>query len=756
MIRHRPYGSGHPYSTDTEQRSPAVPEAGSAVTLGVRTGGPIASVSCELAWLGDDGVESVETLDLTPVARSSRGQTVDGGHLASAQARLARGVGGWQVVVPDVRAGGLYRYRFTALNGDAGVERTRWFTFRAAEWHEADAAITSIGTSRVVPGSVSVLHDGERAVRIRFSMPLGAAEHVTGLGERFDALDHRGEHVDSVVFEQYKNQGAERKTYLPMPFAHVVGGDGWGFHVRTSRRCWFDFGQSETGVIVVEAELDAAVEGDAVEGDAGFVDLIGVRFYDGDPTDVLRGFLDDVGSPRELPAWVFRLWASGNEWNTQAEVVRQMNLHRDHGIPVGSVVIEAWSDESTFTAFRDARYDVNADGAPHQLDDFDFPADGAWPDPKGMVDELHDRDIRVHLWQIPLIKMRPHPEGQTKADAEAAVRENALIRELAPYGSLRPYRNRGWWFPLGLMPDLTDERAARWWTDKRRYLVDEVGIDGFKTDGGEHAWGSDLVYLDGRRGDEKNNTFPVAYAKAYGDLLESAGKAPVTFSRAGFTGSQAHGAFWAGDENSTWQAFRWSMLAGLSAAASGIVYWGWDLAGFSGDVPEAELYLRAAAASTFVPIMQYHSEFNHHRLPSRDRTPWNIAERSDDPGVLDVFRVFAELRERLVPYLTEQAARTIATARPLMRPLYFDYPQLAGVWDAQPQWLLGDELLVAPVLEAGATTWPVLVPDGEWEDAWTGEVVTGPVTIDLETPIDRIPVFIRADAAHRLRAVFGR
>ncbi len=751
MIRHRPLGSGHPYSIDTEQRSPVVPEAGELVTLGVRTSGPISAVTCELAWMGDDGTSNSERLELQPVAHSSRGKTIDGGHLASAQARLARASGGWQATIREAASGGRYRYRFTGTRVDGRTERTRWFEFRAATWCQADAAVATSGTSRVDPGSIAVLHDGERAVRLRFAMPLGAGEHITGLGERFDALDHRGASVDSMVFEQYKNQGAERKTYLPMPFAHVVGGDGWGFHVQTSRRCWFDFGQTEAGTIVVEAELDAQIDADApIDG------MLEVRFFDGDPTAVLRGFLDAAGSPRELPSWVFRLWASGNEWNTQAEVMRQMDLHRDHGIPVGSVVIEAWSDESTFTTFRDARYEVTGDGGPHRLADFDFPAGGAWPDPKGMVDELHDRDIRVHLWQIPLIKMRPHPEGQTRADAEAAIRENALIRELAPDGSLRPYRNRGWWFPLGLMPDLTDERAARWWTDKRRYLVEEVGIDGFKTDGGEHAWGSDLVYLDGRRGDEKNNTFPVAYAKAYGDLLESAGKAPVTFSRAGFTGSQGHGAFWAGDENSTWHAFRWSMLAGLSAAASGIVYWGWDLAGFSGDVPDGELYLRAAAASAFVPIMQYHSEFNHHRLPSRDRTPWNIAERSGDPSVLDVFRAFAELRERLVPYLVDQAAVTIATSRPLMRPLYFDHPQLAEVWEAQPQWMLGDDLLVAPVLEAGASSWPVLVPDGLWENAWTGEVVEGPVTVDVESPIDRIPVFIRSEAASRLRSVFGR
>ncbi len=292
-----------------------------------------------------------------------------------------------------------------------------------------------------------------------------------------------------------------------------------------------------------------------------------------------------------------------------------------------------------------------------------------------MIDELHARDIRLILWQIPLIKLRPHPTGQAKVDAATAVRDGVLVQELAPDGSLRPYRNRGWWFPLGLMPDLTDERAARWWTDKRRYLVEELGVDGFKTDGGEHAWGRDLRYLDGTGGDEGNARFPVAYAKAFGDLLRSAGKPPVTFSRAGYTGSQAHGTFWAGDENSSWEAFRWSMFAGLSASACGILYWGWDFAGFSGDVPTAELYLRSLAAATFVPIMQYHSEFNHHRTPSRDRTPWNIAERTGDERVLPVSRRFVQLRERLVPYLAEETRHAIAAGEPLMRPLFFDAPQ---------------------------------------------------------------------------------
>lgn len=746
MIRHRPLGSGHPYSVDTEQRWPLDPVAGESVRLGVRATPDVVDVEVELELTDAAGARRTERLPLERVARTSRGQAVDGGHLASAQARLGRSAGGWAVEFTAPGAGSGIRYRFTGRTADGAVQRTRPFESTTWGWADADdAVVATAGSSRVVPGSVRVLTDGARVRRVRFALPLAAGEHVTGFGERFDALDHRGAELDSVVFEQYKSQGAERKTYLPMPFAHVVGGDGWGFHVRTSRRAWFDVGASDADRLVVEVEADAAVGGPAVA----------VAFYDGTPTAVLDAFLDEVGRPEELPDWVFRLWASGNEWNTQAEVVRQMDLHREHDVPVGSVVIEAWSDERTFTAFRDARYEATEDGAPHRLADFDFPADGAWPDPKGMVDELHARDIRVHLWQIPLLKARPHPTGQARADALAAEREGVLIREPDARGGLRPYRNRGWWFPLSTMPDLTDERAARWWTEKRRYLVEEVGIDGFKTDGGEHAWGRELAYLDGTRGDEGNNRFPVAYAKAYGDLLRSAGRAPVTFSRAGFTGSQAHGAFWAGDENSTWEAFRWSMFAGLSAAASGILYWGWDIAGFSGPLPTPELYLRATAASTFVPIMQYHSEFNHHRTPSRDRTPWNLAEQTGDDRVLPVFRAFAHLRERLVPYLAAEAAESVRTSAPLMRPVYFDHPALGTAWSHPLQWFLGRDLFVSPVVTEGETAHEVALPPGDWVDAWTGEPVDGDATMRVEVAIDRIPVFVRAAAWSRLHDVFA-
>lgn len=742
MIRHRPFGSGHPYSVDTEQRWPIDPVAGESLALGVRASAEIDAVRCELQVTSAGGAVREQVLELKRVARSSRGQTVDGGHLASAQARLTRTAGGWQVTVEGLAAQDALRYRFvgTSTRGD---QKTRWFETRVAHWRGADSTLIESEGRRRDLGPISVLDNGERLLRIRFSLPLSPNEHVAGFGERFDRVDQRGERLDSVVFEQYKSQGAGKKTYLPMPFAHVIGGDGWGFHLRTSRRVWFDLAASDRSQIAIEAELNAP-------GDA--VGALPIAFYEGTPAQVLDAFLADVGRPEELPSWVFRLWASGNEWNTQAEVMRQAALHREHDIPIGTLVIEAWSDESSFTAFRDAKFEASA--KPHRLADFEFPADGAWPDPKGMVDALHADDVHLMLWQIPLIKMRPHPTGQAAIDAQQAIKDNVLIRETGPDGALRPYRNRGWWFPLGLMPDLTDERAAKWWTDRRRYLVEELGIDGFKTDGGEHAWGRELEYLNGMRGDEGNNLYPVAYAKAYGDLLRSAGRAPLTFSRSGFTGSQATGAYWAGDENSTWDAFRWSLTAGLTASASGILYWGWDLGGFSGFVPTPELYLRSAAAAAFVPIMQYHSEFNHHRKPPRDRTPWNVAELQHDDTVIPKFRHWVQLRERLVPYLTDQAASAIAKGEPLMRPLFFDFPDDETIWQHPLQWMLGAELLVAPVTEEGRAEWDVYLPAGRWVDAWTGENVDGGQIVNRRTPIDEIPVYVRERSWTALQSVF--
>jgi alpha-glucosidase (family GH31 glycosyl hydrolase) len=742
VIRHVPEGRGHPYLLEPDQRVPLRPVVGEDVELRVTTAGSATAVDVELEVGGQVRVVSATRRgEAVPDVLADWGMPaprVEEGHLSDAVARLGAQDGrtSWSVLLPPLAAQERIRYRFLSDG-----RRSRWFDLVGGQWSSDGGTLRleaddDAAGARLVPGSVEWLVADGRAYRLRFALRLDAGERVVGFGERFDGLDQRGRLVDVAVFDQYKGQGA--RTYLPMPFAIVVGGL-FGFHLESGRRARFDVGATDPDRIAVEVDLEP--------GEAEPQLLL--RLFAGEPATVLDRFLDATGRPEAPPPnWIYRLWMSGNEWNTQERVLGEVRRSEREGIPVGAIVIEAWSDEQTFVAWNGAEYEPHRDGAPHRLADFTFPADGPWPDPKAMIDELHERGTRVLLWQIPLVEST---HGQAGFDRQAMVTNGYCVMR----ADGKPYRNRGWWFPDALLPDFISADVRRWWTEKRRYLVEEMGVDGFKTDGGEHAWGTDLRYADGTHGGETNNRYPVLYGLAYHELMRSAGREPVTFSRAGFTGSASLPCHWAGDEDSSWEAFRASISAGLSAGACGITFWTWDLAGFSGPVPSPELYLRSAAAACFAPLMQYHSEYNHHRTPSRDRTPWNVAEQTGDSTVVTLFRRFVRLRERLVDYLAEQGERAVASGKPLMRALFFDVADDDRIWDFPQQYLLGDDLLVAPVTAPGVTTQRVFLPPGAWVDAWTGERFLGPDVIERDAPLDRIPAFITAARAETLLPCFA-
>lgn len=723
MIRHTPHGRGHAYRPSLDQRVPVVPLAGQDVQVRALVEEDALAVHVEHR-VGDGPVARTPAEPLPTTSDGADG--ADGGHLAAAAAAGEQVEGmrpvAVDLVMPDVQP---LAYRWcTATEGGP------WTIVHPAAWRAGeDGILRAEGLDDRLDGPVEVLDAGTGPVRLRFAVRLDPGDHVLGLGERFHALDHRGRRLDATVFEQYKQQG--ERTYLPVPFVLVVGGGPpWGLHVATTRRCWFDIGASDPDRLVVEVAVTPEEPTVTVHG-----------WTDDEPAGVLQAFWSATGTPAAVPRWVFRPWGSGNEWNTQERVEAEVARSLAEDVPLGVIVIEAWSDEATFTAFRDADHTPTTDGGPLRLEDFTFPADGAWPDPKGMVDALHAQDVKVLLWQIPLLPVDV-PEDRLGAvqlahDRRALVERGLAVREAD--GS--PYHNRGWWFPGALMPDLTNPEAVRWWIDKRRYLLTDLGIDGFKTDGGEHAWGDELRWADGTRGDVTNNTFPNRYAQAYHQLLAETGTDGITFSRAGHTGAGTTPCHWAGDEDSTWPAFRASILAGLSAGVSGVSAWGFDHGGFSGEIPSVELYLRSAAVAMLCPIMQYHSEFNHHRTPCRDRTPWNIAERHGAPEVLTTYRRFAHIRERLVDYLHDQHERGRTQGLPLMRTLALRWPDDPAIWDHPHQYLLGDHLLVAPVVEPDRARWTAHLPAGTWVDAWDGSRVEGGSTVTVDAPLDRVPAW---------------
>jgi Alpha-glucosidases, family 31 of glycosyl hydrolases len=207
----------------------------------------------------------------------------------------------------------------------------------------------------------------------------------------------------------------------------------------------------------------------------------------------------------------------------------------------------------------------------------------------------------------------------------------------------------------------------------------------------------------------------------------------MTFSRSGFEGSQAHPAHWAGDERSTFEAFRASVRAGINAGLSGLPFWGWDFAGFSGDVPSAELYLRAASMAALCPIMQYHAESRGEEC--RDRTPWNIASRCGDPSVIDYYRDLARLRMNLIPYLWAEAERGSRTGAPMMRALFAEYPGEAWLGQVDDEYLLGPSILVAPIVHEGASSREVALPPGGWTPLLGGGRIEGGRILDMAAPL---------------------
>jgi len=564
-----------------------------------------------------------------------------------------------------------------------------------------------------------------QAMRLSFDSP--SEEGFYGLGERFHAFNQRATAPDVSLYEQYKNQGIH--TYIPVPF--FLSSLGYGFYLETARFSNFDLAAAHPGRWTCQAEMGSQAR-------------IACHIYlNLAPLENLRLFSRQVGLPELPPDWVFGPWMSSNEWNSQAIVLEQARLTQELDIPATVLVIEAWSDETTFYIWNDACYQPKPSDQPLTLADFTFPLDGKWPDPRSMIDELHQQGIRLVLWQIPVMKhLGAVQHAQLGLDETYMLQQGYHLR----WADGSPYRVRPFWFHDSLLLDMTNPEAVGWWMAKRAYLLDELGVDGFKTDGGEHLWGGEVVFANGLRGDEGLNLYTNLYVGAYHRFANQKRRGDaVTFSRAGFTGAQAFPCHWAGDENSTWPAFKASILAGLNAGLSGIPFWGWDIAGFSGEVPTAELYLRAAAMAAFCPVMQYHSELNDHRRPLRDRTPWNIAERTGHPEVIDIYRKFAHLRMRLLPYIMAEARHCAETGDPLMRPLFLDWPDDPQAWQVSDQYSFGRALLVAPVIEPGGVERRLYLPSGEWQDFWNGTPVFGEGWITVPAPLDRIPVYRRLD-----------
>lgn len=563
--------------------------------------------------------------------------------------------------------------------------------------------------------------------KIRYKFLMNPDERFFGMGERYSKIEYRGLDIDNYVYNQYRDQGL--KTYMPVPF--TMSTNGYGIYLDTARYSVFRFGTRLSDMFEIEENL-------------GIQDQQSTLYmFFGSPKENLQEFAKITGKPDLPPKWAFGPWMSSNNWDRQTEIYKQVELTKKYEIPSTVLVIEQWSDEATFYIFNDAQYKVKDGNDYLKYEDYKFPDWGRWPDPKKMVEDIHKEGLRLLLWQAPVEKFMDGITHEQRDEDEKAMIENGYYIK---HKNGEAYHVPSYeWFKGSLIPDFTNPEARKWWFNKRLYLVKDIGIDGFKTDGGECLYGDDLEPSDGTCGDEARNKYPNIYIGSYNEFIKKYTKGNgITFSRSGYTGSQKMPLHWAGDERSTFAAFRSSIRAGLSCSMSGIPFWGWDLAGFNGKIPTAELYVRAAQMAAFCPVMQYHAETKGEY--NQDRTPWNIAQRTGEPYVIDIYRKYAQLRMNILPYIYHEAILSCQTGIPMMRSMFLEYPEDTSSQGLTGQYFFGESMLVAPVTEEGSSVKNIYFPGGKWMDFFTGKVVPGNRYLTVKADITHIPVYIKENS----------
>ena len=573
----------------------------------------------------------------------------------------------------------------------------------------------SYTTKEISFGNAELYRDGNRLI---VHVPYNGAY---GMGEKYDSLNQKGKTVINQVREKFCFQGD--KTYCTTPFFWTD--TGFGLYVDTCEVTTFDFGEKSIEITLPETAK--------------------VVLFSGTPEEMVREYMSLFGPAVLPPEWTMGIWISANRWNTQKDVDELLAKLQKYDFPASIVVLEAWSDEATFYIWNGAKYEPVPDGQALKYEDFDF-SDTPWPDPAKMVQDIHNAGVKLLLWQVPVYKKQGDDEVQNaQNDLD---REDAAARKLCvtmPDGA--PYTiPKGNWFPDSMVPDFTNPETVKSWFGKRQYLLD-IGVDGFKTDGGEFIHHPDAQFHNGTTGKEGVNRYSRDYTESYRNFVGSNG---VIFSRAGFSGQHTVPCHWGGDQQSQNAELASVLKAGLSAAASGMIFWGFDLAGFAGPLPSLDLYRRATQMACFCPIMQWHSEPDggqfRELMPgaegNNERSPWNMEDSYAAPGFMDEMRYWHKLHEQLRPYLWKTVQECVRDSKPFMRPLVYEWPNDVNIVNCQDEYLLGDDLLIAPLLEENATSREVYLPDGVWFDFFDGSEYAGNQTITAGKD-GKLPVFTR-------------
>jgi alpha-D-xyloside xylohydrolase len=389
-------------------------------------------------------------------------------------------------------------------------------------------------------------------------------------------------------------------------------------------------------------------------------DVADLFLFLGEPKEVVSEYTALTGRARMPPRWSFGLWMGRDTYESADEVRSVARRLRAERVPCDVLHVD--------TAWTESKFRM----------DFEF-SRSRFPEPERFLDELGDQGFRLSLWQFPYL----HPRNDLHA--EAIAKEYVV---LASDGQ-PPVDDA--------VIDLTNDQAVEWYQAKLRRLLQQ-GVAVFTSDFGEAAPVGG-IYRGDLAGFEEHNLYPLRYAQAVAEATEAVTGESMQQARAAWAGSQRHPLHFSGDPETSNGGMLGTLRGGLSLGLCGFTFWTHFVGGFP-KPPDPDLYLRWLAFGVLS------SHVRCHGAPPRE--PW---EFGDD--FLARFRRLAELRYSLLPYVVEQAEAACSRGHPLLRPLFFEFPGDPGSWLVEDQYLLGTDLLVAPLFE-DAPERRVYLPPGRW------------------------------------------
>ena len=500
---------------------------------------------------------------------------------------------------------------------------------------------------------------------------------------------------------------AQRNSQISVPFA--VSSLGYGFLWNNPAVGRVTFGKNYTEWIAKSTkEMDYYI-------------TVG-----SDPKAIIKNYTNATGHADMFPEDLMGLWQCKLRYRTQDEVLTVARQYQKEGIKIDQIVIDFFH----WTVQGDWKFDTKY-----------------WPDPKAMVDELHSMGIKVivSVW----------PSVDRKSENFYPMMEKGLLIK-TERGAAQTYDYQG--DCVEIDPFNPETRKYVWEVCKKNYY--DFGIDAFWLDNSEPDYGvydfENYRYSEGPAL-EISNMYPQMYSRIFYDEMSKNDAPVVNLLRCAWAGSQKYGnVIWSGDVPSTFEAFEDQLQCGLNMGLAGIPWWTTDIGGFmTDDVNDPDfrqLLIRWYQFAVYSAVLRMHGDRGPYNIPPLDTRDWGGGYlHTGQPNELwsygednyKIMKKYYDIRIDMHDYIKKLYEEAHTNGSPLIRTMFYEFPNDAKCWELTDQYMFGDKYLVAPILHLNEFVRDVYLPEGSWKLTSTGEVYTGGKCVSVDAPIEYTPVFER-------------